>query len=79
MHNMVDKSVNLNWDEWKIIILNPNKKEKKEKKKKKKRKRTSSGEDGPSNFLITETQRSSHAQRALQSFQFLIKSSVDIN
>ena len=34
MHNMVDKSVNLNWDEWKIIILNPNKKEKKEKKEK---------------------------------------------
>ena len=78
MHNMVDKSVNLNWDEWKIIILNPNKKEKKEKKEKK-RKRTSSGEDGPSNFLITETQRSSHAQRALQSFKFLIKLSVDIN
>ena len=51
----------------------------KKRKKKKKRKRTASGEDGPSNFLITETQRSSHAQRALQSFQFLIKSSVDIN
>ena len=36
MHNMVDKSVNLNWDEWKIIILNPNKKGKKEKKRKEK-------------------------------------------